>query len=73
MYPTNHYNDGDRQFFFPFLLGGLTGGAIASVSRPRPVFVQSPPQPYPPYPPHPYYPPRPGYNYSYQSSGYYPY
>lgn len=70
MYNQNYYNSGDRQFFFPFLLGGLTGGAIASVSRPRPVFVQSPPPP-PPYPP--YYPPRPGYNYSYQSSGYYPY
>ena len=72
MYKEAFYNGGDRQFFFPFLLGGLTGGAIASVSRPRPVFVQNP-QPYQPYPPYPYYPPRPGYNYSYQSSGYYPY
>lgn len=65
---NNQYYEGDRQFFFPFLLGGLTGGAIASVSRPRPVFVQSPPPP--PYPP--YYG-RPGFNYSYQGSGYYPY
>lgn len=69
MYKEPFYNGEDRQFFFPFLLGGLTGGAIASVSRPRPVFVQSPPPP--PYPP--YYPSRPGYNYSYQSSGFYPY
>ena len=68
---NNQYYEGDRQFFFPFLLGGLTGGAIASVSRPRPVFVQSPPPP--PYPPYrPYYG-RPGFNYSYQGSGYYPY
>ena len=69
MYNNSYYN-GDRQFFFPFLLGGLTGGAIASVSRPRPVFVQSPPPP--PYQPYPYYG-RPGFNYSYQGSGYYPY
>ena len=72
MYNKPYYNEGDRQFFFPFILGGLTGGALASVSRPRPVFVQGPPQqPYPQYPP--YYPPRPRYNYSYQSSGFYPY
>ena len=46
------YNNGDRVFFpfFPFLLGGLAGGAIVGASRPRPVFVNSP-TPYPPYPP----------------------
>ena len=72
MYNNNYYyQDGDRQFFFPFLLGGLAGGALVGATRPRPVFVQQPPRPYPPYP---YYPPyRPGFNYSYQGSGYYPY
>jgi len=72
VYNQPYYNEGDRQFFFPFLLGGLAGGALVSTTRPRPVFVQSPPRPYPPYPPYPY-PPRPGFNYSYQGSGYYPY
>lgn len=69
---NNYYQDGDRQFFFPFLLGGLAGGALVGASRPRPVFVQQPPRPYPYYPPYPYYG-RPGFNYSYQGSGYYPY
>lgn len=70
MYNNYHNYNEDRQFLFPFLLGGLTGGALVGASRPRPVFVQ---QPYRPYPPYPYYPPRPGFNYSYQGSGYYPY
>lgn len=75
MYNNQYFQDGDRQFFFPFLLGGLAGGALVGATRPRPVFVQQPPRPYPPYP---YYPPypnygRPGFNYSYQGSGYYPY
>ena len=69
---NNYYQDGDRQFFFPFLLGGLAGGALVGATRPRPVFVQQPPRPYPYYPPYPYYG-RPGFNYSYQGSGYYPY
>lgn len=36
MYP------GDRVFLFPFLLGGLAGGAITSAVRPRPVYVNPP-------------------------------
>ena len=67
VYP--YRNDGDRFFFpfFPFVLGGLAGGALVSATRPRPVFVNSP-TPYPPYPP--YRPYGPGY-YNYQSGGYY--
>ena len=72
---NNPYNDGDR-FFFPFLLGGLAGAGLVGVSRPRPVFVNSPtPYPYPYqrpyYPPYnPYYRPTGGY-YNYSSGGYY--
>ena len=46
-YPTN-----DNRFVFPFLLGGLAGGALVGVTRPRPVYVNS----YQPYPIYPYYP-----------------
>ena len=70
-----NFNSDDRVFFpfFPFLLGGLAGGALVSASRPRPVFV-NPPQ-YAPYPPRPY-PPynpygNPGGYYNYSSGGYY--
>lgn len=59
--------DGDRFFWVPFLLGGLGGAAVVGLSRPRPVYVNSPG--YAPYPPRPpYYGPG-GYGYS--SSGYY--
>lgn len=51
----NRYSSGNRNFIFPFLLGGLVGGAAVGVSRPRPVVVT---QPYPPYPPY-------GYPYNY--------
>ena len=71
-YPYNTtQNNGDRFFFpiFPFLLGGLAGGAIVGASRPRPVFVNSP-APYPPYPPYRPYG-TPGGYYNYQSGGYY--
>lgn len=70
-YPYNINNE-DRIFFpfFPFVLGGLAGGALVSATRPRPVFVNSP-SPYPPYQPYPPYRPYgPGY-YNYQSGGYY--
>ena len=65
-------NNGDRQFFLPFLLGGLAGAGIVGVSRPRPVYVTSP-TPYPR--PYPYYNYQPytqhvGY-YNYSSGGYY--
>ncbi len=52
----------DRQFLFPFLLGGLGGAALTSVTRPRPVFVNNPPMQYPSY----------GYNY-YGGYNYNPY
>lgn len=58
------YYTEDRQFLFPFLLGGLAGGAVTSLTRPRPVYVN----PY--YQPN-YYPQGPYANYSY--SYYYPY
>lgn len=63
----------DRQFFVPFLLGGLAGAGLVGVSRPRPVYVNSPNQyPYQPYQPYynnPYY--RPSGYYNYSSGGYY--
>ena len=73
MYYNNanpNFSTDDRIFFpiFPFLLGGLAGGAIVGASRPRPVFV-NPPQ-YPPYPPYRPYG-NPGGYYNYQSGGYY--
>ncbi|NLL02215.1 MAG: hypothetical protein GX265_04270 [Mollicutes bacterium] len=50
----------DRIFFAPFLapflLGGIGGAAIASVARPRPVYVTPPPV---------YYPQVPTYGYNY--------
>ena len=58
MYNYPVYNNGDRQFLFPFLLGGLGGAAIVSASRPRPVFVNNPR-------PYPYYYGNPGYGYNY--------
>lgn len=77
-YPTNqpYMNSGndDRQFFFPFLVGTLAGGAAVSLTRPRPVYVNPgyPPQPgnaplTPPPGMNPYYPAG-SYSYSY----YYP-
>lgn len=44
-YKTNiKYNEDDRFFLAaPFLFGALAGGAVASTTRPRPVFVSSPP------------------------------
>lgn len=55
-YPSsNNYNsNNDRQFLFPFLLGGLGGAAIVGASRPRPVFVNPP-----------YYNNYPSYGYNY--------
>ena len=41
-HPSNLANNGDRFFFFPFLLGGLGGAALVSAARPRPVYVTQP-------------------------------
>ena len=49
----------DRQFFFPFLVGAVTGGAAVGLTRPRPVYVNGGYQPY--------Y----GTPYGYSSYGYY--
>ena len=46
------YNNGDRQFLVPFLLGGLAGGAAIGLTRPRPIYVTGS---YNPYPTSPYY------------------
>jgi len=68
-YPNNKinprplYNNKDERFIFPFLLGGLAGGAAVGLTRPRPIYNVAP---YPPYPPY-----RPYANYSY--SYYVPY
>lgn len=49
MYPS--VNNGDRQFFFPFLTGALVGGAAVGLTRPRPIYNVAPNQGYqrPPY------------------------
>ena len=51
-YNYRGYANNDNRFVFPFLLGGLAGGALVGVTRPRPVYVNS----YQPYPNYPYYP-----------------
>ncbi len=64
VYNYNGYvNNGDRQFFFPFLTGALVGGAAVGLTRPRPIYNVAPnPGPMPPnY--------RPGAPYSYYSYG----
>lgn len=38
------FYQGDRQFFVPFLLGGLAGGAAVGLSRPRPIYNVVPQQ-----------------------------
>lgn len=57
-------NNGDRQFFFPFLTGALVGGAAVGLTRPRPIYNVAP------YP-RPGYGPRPPYGvpYAYNSYG----
>ena len=72
-----YYNNQDRQFLVPFLLGGLGGAAIVSTTRPRPVYVNPPqnfypPAPYPNFGPGPGFPGGYGYNY-YSSYNYNPY
>ena len=53
MYYNQNYdyrNQNGNRFVFPFLLGGLAGGALVGVTRPRPVYVNGPT-----YQPYPYY------------------
>ena len=38
-YNYRGYPNNDNRFVFPFLLGGLAGGALVGVTRPRPVYV----------------------------------
>lgn len=57
-YPTNN---GDRQFFFPFLTGALVGGAAVGLTRPRPIYNVAPQGGYGPT----YMPGAPFYNNSY--------
>lgn len=54
MYYRTYYNNGDRQFFFPFLTGALVGGAAVGLTRPRPIYNVAP-YPNPGYQPYPYY------------------
>ncbi len=57
-YNSSYYRNVPNERFgllAPFLLGGLVGGAVVGVSRPRPVFVN--PTPYPQYYPYPSYGP----------------
>ena len=63
-YKLQPNNNGDRQFFFPFLTGALVGGAAVGVTRPRPIYNVAP---YGPGPRPPYY--APGAPYSYYSYG----
>ncbi len=57
MYYNYDYRDeAGNRFVFPFLLGGLAGGALVGVTRPRPVYVNGPL-----YQPYPYYYGRPNY------------
>ncbi len=42
MYTNYYYTDGNRQFFVPFLLGGLAGGAAVGLTRPRPIYNVAP-------------------------------
>ena len=50
-YPNNKFkpvplNDpGQERFIFPFLLGGLAGGAAVGLTRPRPIINVAPPRP----------------------------
>lgn len=41
MYP-NYYQNTNREFVVPFLLGGLAGGAAVGLSRPRPIYNVAP-------------------------------
>lgn len=38
----NYYQNTNRGFVVPFLLGGLAGGAAVGLSRPRPIYNVAP-------------------------------
>ena len=70
-YPNNNFKpvplggQQNERFLFPFLLGGLAGGAAVGLTRPRPIYNVAPypvPNPYVPY-----------VNYSYSYYNPYPY
>ncbi len=67
--PYVNNNNEDRYFLVPLILGGIGGAAIASSTRPRPVYVNPPQVTMPAYP-YGY-----GYNYyggySYNQPGYF--
>lgn len=69
IYPVYLSRSGERQFFVPFLLGGLVGGAAVGLTRPRPI-VNAVPQPQ--FIPN-YNLPYANYNYSYYIPNSYPY
>ena len=54
MYP-NYYQNTNRGFVVPFLLGGLAGGAAVGLSRPRPIYNVAPQGGNMPYTPGVYY------------------
>lgn len=61
--PSNYtptFVGGQDRFLFPFLLGGLAGGAAVGLTRPRPIYNVAPQ--YPMYNP---YMPMGNYSYSY--------
>ena len=63
-YDFTNDNNGDRFFIgAPFLFGALAGGAVVSLTRPRPIVA---------YPPYPVYQPPYAYGYS-QYYNYRPY
>lgn len=69
IYPVYLARDGERQFFVPFLLGGLVGGAAVGLTRPRPIVNAAPQTQFIPN----YNMPYASYNYSYYVPNNYPY
>lgn len=62
----NYYQNTNRGFVVPFLLGGLAGGAAVGLTRPRPIYNVAPGAGgYPPNPAAMYNPGMPYYNSSY--------
>ncbi len=55
-----YYQNNDRYFVVPFLVGAVAGGAAVGLTRPRPIVNA-----YPNYQPYPNYQAYPGYSYGY--------